>query len=115
MGDTVGCKNRRAKARVKPASLVSFGGNGTLLALVARRTETGETSIPIGENSLGFLPLVFGAGKAELHFPGSASDDHFDRGQTAPLHPQVELFVGFVNSVALETVHGSASDAHPPN
>jgi hypothetical protein len=77
--------------------------------------QTAEPSVPIGEDLLGFLHFILGTGKVELHFPGSASDDHFDRRQTAPLHPQVELFVGFVNSVALETVHGSASAPQLPN
>ena len=68
-------------------------------------------SIPLCENLVGFLNLVFRPGKAKLHFSGSARDDNFDRGQTAPLHTQVKLFMGFVKPVVLKTVHGSASAA----
>ncbi|SPE56943.1 hypothetical protein SBV1_260038 [Verrucomicrobia bacterium] len=32
----------------------------------------------------------------KLQFAGSASDLNLDGGQTTPLHPQAELFVGFM-------------------
>ena len=69
---------------------------------------------PIGKNPLGFFNLVLGPGEAELHFAGAAGDDDFDRGQTAALHSQVELFMSFMRSMALEAVHGSASAARHP-
>ena len=72
-------------------------------------------SIPVGKNPLGFLYLLFGTREAELHFPGSARDDYFDGRQTTALHAQVKLLMGFVNSMALKTVHGSASIARHPN
>ena len=68
-------------------------------------------STPLCENLLGFFNLFPRPGEAKLHFPGSARDDNFDRGQTASLHTQVKLFMGFVKTVVLETVHGSASVA----
>ena len=71
-------------------------------------------SIPIGENPFGFLNLILGPGKAELHFASPTRDDHFDRGQTASLHSHVELFMGFMNPVALEAVHDTASVARHP-
>ena len=71
-------------------------------------------STPIGENLLGFLDLVLGPGEVELHFARPSRDNDFDRGQTAALHSQVELFIGFVYSMALEAIHGSASAARHP-
>ena len=88
-------------------ALTDFGG----LPEADRKPHHTRQSTPLCENLLGFLNLVLRPGEAELHFSGSARDDNFDRGQTAPLHTQVKLFMGFVKPVVLETVHGSASAA----
>jgi hypothetical protein len=65
-----------------------------------------ETLVPVGENLLGFLYLLIHTGKVKLHFSGSSGDQNLNGRQTAPLHSQTELFVSFLNSVLLETIHG---------
>jgi hypothetical protein len=62
--------------------------------------------VPIGKDLLGLFYLFLRAGEVKFHFPGSARDVNLDGRQTTALHSQVELFVGFVYSVALQTSHG---------
>ena len=76
----------------------------------ARDLESG----PVGQDLFGFFYFILRTGKIESQFPGSARDDYFDGGQTAALHSQVELFVSFMGSVALETCHGSGSTSGEP-
>ena len=42
----------------------------------------------------------------ELQFSRSSSDLNGNGREAAPFHSELELFVGFVNPVMLEAVHG---------
>jgi hypothetical protein len=68
-----------------------------------------EVSVPVGEDLFGLLYFLFQAGKLKPYLSSSSGDQNLNGRQTAPLHSQMELFVSFVNSVVLETIHGSAS------
>ena len=65
-----------------------------------------ETLVPVGEDLFGLLYLLIQTGKVKFHFPGSSGDQNLNGRQTAPLHSHTELFVNFLNSVVLETIHG---------
>ena len=61
---------------------------------------------PVGEDLFGLPYLLIRTGEIKFQFPGPARDRNLNGGQPVALHSQMELFVSFVNSVALETIHG---------
>jgi hypothetical protein len=64
--------------------------------------------VPVGEDFFSFLDFFFLTGEGKADFSGPAGDEDFDGGQTIPLHAQVELFMGLLDTVVLETMHGLA-------
>jgi hypothetical protein len=62
--------------------------------------------VPIGEDPFGLLDLLLQSSEVEPDFSGPSRDLNFNGCEAAPLHAQVELLMGFVNAVLLETIHG---------
>ena len=93
-GESPPCRRREVTQRAAATDPIMTTGSA--------RLELG----PIRKDLFGFFYFVLRTGKTEFQFPGPASDQYFDRGQTTALHSQVELLVSFVGSVVLETCHG---------
>jgi hypothetical protein len=93
---TIALKRKRAPASRLPATPADY----------VLRCRWPETLVPVGDDLFGLLYLLIQTGKVKFHFPGSSRDQNLNGRQTVPLHSHMELFVSFLNSMMLETIHG---------
>jgi len=102
---TFDCPHGR-RSNKPPAGRATGQSQNSIDSTGRESAELDRELVPVGQDLFGLFHFSLGAGEIESQFSCSPSDLNFDGGEAGPLHAQQELFMGFLDPVVLETVHG---------